>query len=247
MPMYNLIEYSDNYSKISGSLWQYYRDEPATAIVNSESFKSKIRTTGRTPAAVNIKDVEIAVPLKHFSNFWRTLEVPLINCEINLILTWSVDCVIYSATGTTKFAITDTKHYVPVVTLSTQDNAKLLQQLKSGFQITTNWNKYISKVVIKTQTPNLEIDPNFQGLIRLFALLFENNGDIKAHLGYFLTKAEIKYYNVITNGRNVFDQPVKNDTTTYDNIRKIAAGQGNDCTTGCLLDNPCFKEHYSLS
>ena len=72
--------------------------------------------------------------------------MPLINCEINLILTWSEDCVISSATGTTKFEITYTKLYVPVVTLSTQDNAKLLQQLKSGFKITINWNKYQTKV-----------------------------------------------------------------------------------------------------
>ena len=74
----------------------------------------------------NTKDVEIMVPLKYLSNFWRTLEMPLINCEIELILTWSKDCVISSATGETKFAITETKLYVRVVTLSTEDNAKLL-------------------------------------------------------------------------------------------------------------------------
>ena len=76
------------------------------------------------------------------SNFWRTFEVPLINCELNLILIWSEDCVISSATGETKLKIADIKLYVPVVTLSTQDNAKLLQQLKSGFKRTINWNKY---------------------------------------------------------------------------------------------------------
>ena len=136
MPMYNLIEYSDNYSKTSGSLWQYYKDDPNDNITQSESFKSKIKITGKTPAAGNTKDVEIIVPLKYLSNFWRTLEMPLINCEVNLILTWSPTCVISSATGETKFKITETKLYVPVVTLSTQDNAKLLQQLKSGFKRT---------------------------------------------------------------------------------------------------------------
>ena len=89
MPMYNLIEYSDNYSKTSGSLWQYYKDDPNDNLVQSESFKSKIKITGKTPANGNTKDVEIMVPLKYLSNFWRTLEMPLINCEVELILTWS--------------------------------------------------------------------------------------------------------------------------------------------------------------
>ena len=127
MAMYNLIEYSDNYSKTSGNLWQYYKDEPNGNLADSESFKSKIKITGKTPDDGNIKNVEIIVPLKYLSNFWRTLEMPLINCEVNLILTWSSTCVITNSTGAGRFAITDTKLYVPVVTLSTQDNAKLLQ------------------------------------------------------------------------------------------------------------------------
>ena len=123
--MYNLIEYSGKYSKSSVSLWQYYKDDPNDNIKQSESFKSKIKITGKTPAAGNTKDVEIIVPLKYLSNFWRTLEMPLINCEVNLFLTWSPTSVISS--GETKFKITETKLYVPAVTLSTQDNAKLLQ------------------------------------------------------------------------------------------------------------------------
>ena len=146
MPMYNLIEYSDNYSKTSGSLWQYYKDEPNDNIADSESFKSKVKITGKTPADGNTKDVEIIVPLKYLSNFWRSLEMSLINCEVYLILTWSWDCVITNSTDEGKFAITETKLYVSVVTLSTQDNAKLLQQLKSGFKRTINWNKYESSV-----------------------------------------------------------------------------------------------------
>ena len=136
MPMYNLIEYSDNYSKTSGSLWQYYKDDPHNNIVDSESFKSKVKITGITPVDGNTKDVEIIVPLKYLSNFCRTLEMPLINCEVNLILTSSKDCVITNSIGEGKFAITDTKLYVPVVTLSTKDSEKLLQQLKSGFKKT---------------------------------------------------------------------------------------------------------------
>ena len=88
MPMYNLIEYSDNYAKTSGSLWEYYRDEPNDYLANSESFKSKIKITGKTSNNDNEKDVEIMVPLTYLSNFWRTLKMPLINCEVNLILTW---------------------------------------------------------------------------------------------------------------------------------------------------------------
>ena len=126
MPMYNLIEYSDNYAKTSGSLWQYFRDEPDDDLENSESFKSKIKITGKTPDDGNEKDVEIMVLIKYLSNFWRTLEMPLMNCEVNLILTWSSTCVVTDSNGAGRFAITDTKLYVPVVTLSTQENTKLL-------------------------------------------------------------------------------------------------------------------------
>ena len=122
MPMNNLIEYSDNYAKTTGSLWQYFRDEPVDDI---ESFKSKVKITGKTPNNDNEKIVEIMVPLKYLSNFWRTLEMPLINCEVNLILTWSSTCVITEYNGAGTFAITDTKLFVPVVTLSTQENTKI--------------------------------------------------------------------------------------------------------------------------
>ena len=138
MPMYNLIEYSDNYAKTTGSLWQYFRDERNDDLRNSKSFKSKIKITGKTPANDNEKDIEIMVPLKYLSNFWRTLEMPLINCEVNLILTWSSTCVITNSNGIGTFKITDTTLYVPVVTLSTQENIKLLQQLKSGFKRVIN-------------------------------------------------------------------------------------------------------------
>ena len=151
MPMYNLIEYSDNYAKTSGRLWQYYRDEPNNNLADYESFKSKIKITGKTPDDGNEKDVEIMVPIKYLSNFWRTLEMPLINCEIHLMLTWSSTCVITNSTGAGSFAITDTKLYVPVVTLSTQDNEKLLKQLQSGFKRVINWHKYLSKPELLAQ------------------------------------------------------------------------------------------------
>ena len=90
------------------------------------------------------------VPLKYFSNVWRTLEMSLINCEINFILTWSDKCVLPNDAKAATFAITDSKLYVPAGTLSTQDNVKLLQQLKSGFKRKINWKKYQSKVTIQS-------------------------------------------------------------------------------------------------
>ena len=174
MPMYNLIEYSDNYSKTSGRLWQYYKDDPNDNLTDSESFKSKLKITGNTPNNRNTKDVEIIVPLKYLSNFWRTLEMPLINCEVNLILTWSKDCVITNSTGEGKFAITETKLYVPVVTLSTKDKENLLKQLKSGFKKTISWTKYESSIKTFPQNRYLNylINPSFQRANRLFVLAF---------------------------------------------------------------------------
>ena len=164
MPMYNLIEYSDNYSKTSGSLWQYYKDEPNDNLANSESFKSKVKITGNIPAGGNTKDVKIIVSLKHLSNFWRTLEMPLINCRFSLFLTWSSIFVITNSTGKGKFEITDTNLYVPAVTLSTQDNAKLLQQLKSDFRRTIDWNKYQSdsKICAQNRYLNHLVKPSLE-------------------------------------------------------------------------------------
>ena len=158
-------------------------DEPIHNLANSESLKSKVKITGNTPTDGNTKDVEIIVPLKYLSNFWRSLEIPLINCKVNLTLTWSKDCVISSAAGETKFKITDAKLYVPVVTLSTQDNAKLLQQLKSGFKITIKWNKYQSdpKTYAQRRYLNDLVDSSFQGVNRFFVLSFENEDDRKSH------------------------------------------------------------------
>ena len=157
------------------------------------------------------------------------------NCEINLILTWSEDYLISSATGETKFEITNRKLYDLVVTLSTQDNAKLLQQLKSGFKTTINWNKHQRKKSREGVNQYLDflIDPSVQGVNTLFVLSFENECDRKVHTGYYLPKVEIKDYSVIIDGKNVMDQPVKNNIRTYDNIRKVSTGQRDDFTTGC--------------
>ena len=113
---------------------------------------------------------------------------------VDLILTWSRNCVISFATVETKFKITETKLYVPVVTLSTQDNAKLLQQLKSGFKRTINWNKYESNIKTFAQNRYLNhlINPGFQGVKRLFVLSFENENNRTSHSTYYLPKVETK-------------------------------------------------------
>ena len=174
--------------------------------------------------------------------------MPLVNCEVNLILTWSSTCV-FVATNipnqNATFAITDTKLYVPVVTLSTKENNKFLQQLKSGFKRVINWNKYLSKPELLAQNPNLNhlIEPSFQGVNRLFVLAFENDNHRTSYDRYYLPNVEIKDYNIVINGENFFDQPIKNNKVTHENIRKIDTGQGDDYTTGCLLDYSDFVDN----
>ena len=172
-------------------------------------------------------------------------------CEINLIWTWSVNYVIiYTnvANQNPTFEITETKLYVPVVTLSTQDNAKLLPQLKSGFKRTINWNKYSSKPELLEQNPNLNhlVEPSFLGVNRVFVLAFEDDAQRTSNKRCYLPNAEIKDYNVMIDGKNFFHQPVKNNKITYGNVRKIATGQGDDYITSCLLDYPYFKENYQI-
>ena len=171
----------------------------------------------------------------------------MINCEVNLILTWSSTCVIVStniANQVAAFEITNTKLYVAVVSLSTQENAKLLQQLKSGFKRVINWNKYLSKPELLAQNPNLNhlVEPSFQGVNRLFVLVFSNDNHRISTKRYNLPDVEIKDYNIMINAENFFDQPIKNKKTIYENIRKIATGQGDDYTTGCLLNYPYFLD-----
>ena len=176
------------------------------------------------------------VPLKYLSDFWKTLEMPLNNCEINIILTWSTNRVTVStnvAIQNVSFEISNTKLYVPVLTLSLQDNTKLLQQLKSGFKRVTNWNIYLSKPELLAQNPNLIhlIASSFQGVKRLFVVAFENDTQRPSAKGYFLPNVELKDYKIMINGENVFEKPIKNNKVTYENIRKIAISEGDDYTT----------------
>ena len=166
-------------------------------------------------------------------------------------MTWSANCVIiYTniATQVPIFEITETNLYVPVVTLSTQDNAKLLPQLKSGFKRTISWNKYLAKPELLAQNANLNhlTEPSFQGVNRLFVVAFENNAQRTSNKRYHLPNVKIKDYNIMLDQKNFFDQPVNNDKIIYENIRKIATGQGDDYTTGCLLDYIYFKNYYKM-
>ena len=147
------------------------------------------------------------------------------------------------------FVITDTKFYVPVATLSTQGNAKLFQQLKSGFKRTTNWNEYHSKAEsLKAPNPHLSflINPSFQGVSILFVLPFDANDCIILHSRYYLPTAKVKDYNVMIDRKNFLDNPINSYIKRFENIRKIRSGQGDDYTTGCFLDYNYFKKHYKM-
>ena len=154
MLMYNLIEYSDSYQDLSATFYQYKRDKPPEAngindltTDTSNSFKYKVSLLGNPVVANNIAriNVKVVVPLKYLSNFFRSLEMPLINCKIKLNLTWKKECVLSTDDGNAVFTINDTKMYVPVVTLSKEDNKDFIEQQNKGFQRSIYWNEYKTK------------------------------------------------------------------------------------------------------
>ena len=186
--------------------------------VDSFNFKTKITDqTGTNNNKGNVAgraDVEIMVPLKYLSNFWRTLEMPLISCELELIFSWSGNCIIIYADIANQvptFKITETKLHGRVVTLSTRNNVKLLSQLKSSFRRIISWNKYLAKPELLVQNANLNhlIEPSFQGVNRLFVLAFENDAQRTSNKRYYIPNVEIKDYNLMIDGKKLFDQPVK--------------------------------------
>ena len=206
------------------------------ALDNSTSFKYKASLLGKTTDADgndrSLKNTKIVKPLKYLSNFFRSLEMTLINCKIHLELNWNDDCVIYGAytyavgdnanDRETKFQITSTKLYVPGVTLSTKGNENLTKQLDEGFKRSVYWNEYKSKIETKTADDNnvirFPLDTSFQGVNRLFVLAFDNteNGDKKverdSHRKYFLPRVDITNYNVLIDGRNFYDQPINDQS-----------------------------------
>ena len=262
MPMYHLIEYSDNYSDNSGGLWNFKRDEiinnaNVTNDNNAPSFKYKASIIGDTGNDATKNKVKIAVPLKYLSYFWRSLEMPLINCKDELSLKWYERCLLTTATTAT-FKITDAKLYVPIVTLSVEDNAKLSKLLSEGFKRPIYWNEYkvIPNEIVEIAAANDEkyirelLDSSCQGVNRLFLLVYNNaagNNQVSVNLykKYFLPGVKIDDYNIEIDGRNFYDQPINDSIKQYDNIRKISTGKGDDYTTGCLLDFH-FKKNYRI-
>ena len=271
MPMYSLIEYSNNYSDTSGSLWKFKRDEVLAknadlAIDNSQSLKYKAALLEKAADAVNntnssVKEAKIVFPLKYLSNFWRSLEMPLINCKVFLELNWIEDCILSSAGNTAKFEITDAKLRASIVTLSTKDIANLAKQLNEGFKRSFYRNSYETKpakVIEHGKNIYELLSASFQGVKRLFVLAYtiadpaaagcntDDTAGIKNNKKYFLPRGETKNYNVLIDGRNFNDQPINDITKPYGEIRKVSTGYCDDYTTGCLLDYAYFKDNYRL-
>ena len=242
-------------------------------VVNSESFKYKNKITGNTYNVdaddddydVNKngkQEIELAIPLKYLGNFWRALNIPLISDEVSLELKWNKNCVITSLekrevdagppvvrdnspTGAT-LAINDCKLYIPVVTLSKDDEIKLLTNLKSRFKREIIWNKYRSQMTTEAINNNLNIliDPTFTNVNRLFVLAYQNVDDRQSYDEFYLPKVMIKGYNVIIDKLAFFDLPIKTEEEAYEKI--IDIGRNNEYTTGNLLDYVYFKKYYKL-
>ena len=280
MSMYNLLEYSKNYRKTIGSLYNYYRDKLSDdaddnnfdniKVVNSSTFKYKNKITGNTYNVdagaqgydVNkngMQEVKLAIPLKYLGNFWRALNIPLNSCEISLELKWDKNCEITSLeqrdigggnrdnapTGAT-LAITDCKLYVPAVTLSKDDETKLLTNLKSGFKREIIWNKYKSQMATEAINNNLNIliDPTFTNVNRLFVLAYQNADNRQSFSQFYLPRVMVKYYNVIIDKLAFFDLPIKTEEEAYEKIIDIS--RNNEYTTGNLLDYDYFEKYYKL-
>ena len=205
------------------------------------------------------KTIALAIPLKYLGNFWRALNIQLISYEVSLELKWNKNCVITSLerrqvearprnnapTGAT-LAINDCKLYVPVVTLSKDDEIKLLTNLKSGFKREIIWNKYRSQMTTEAVNNNLNIliDPTFTNVNRFFVLAYQTADDRQSHSQFNLPKHMVKDYNVIIDQLAFFDLPIKTEEEAYETIIDIR--RNNEYTAGNLLDYDYFKKYYKL-
>ena len=205
--------------------------------------------------------IELAIPLKYLGNFWRSLYIPLISCEVSLELRWNKNCIITSLeqralaapavgrddapTGAT-LAINDCKLYIPVVTLSKDDEIKLLTNLKSGLTREIESNKYRSGMSTEAINNNLNIliDPAFTNVNRLFVLTYQNADDRQSFSQFYLPREMIKDFNVIIDKLANFDLPIKTEEEAYEKIIDIS--RNNEYTTGNLLDYDYFKKYYKL-
>ena len=257
MPTYSLTEYSDNYSDTLGSLWNFKRDEIEEdvdlTVDNSSSFKYKSNIIGNTDAdEANRKNenVKTVVPRKYLSDFWKSLEMPLINSKVEFLLEWYEECILSTSGTATTFKITDTKLYVTIVTLKTEGNTKLSKLLSKGFKTTIYWNKY--KIIFKNYDDEYireRLDASFEGVNKLFVLPYVSGDNItneNSYKNFFLPRLKIKNYNIEIDGRNFFDQSINDSIKQHDEIRKRSTGQGDDYTTGCLLDFSYFEKNYKL-
>ena len=193
------------------------------------------------------------MPLKYLVTFWRSLEIPLINCRVEPSLSWNENCILSSEDGNSVFAITDAKVYVPVVALSIEENTKLKKLLREGFKRLVYWNKYNvipNKIYNANDYIRELLDSSYQGVRTLFILAYDNtDGNLvkaNSHKKYFLLRIKIENYNIEIDGRNFYDQPINDLIKQYDEVRKISTGQGDDYTTGCLLDFAYFEKNYRL-
>ena len=262
MTMYNLIEYSDNYQDSSATIYQYKRDEPpeddAVADLtadNSSSFKDKVSLLRNPVLDGNItkRSVKVVVPLKYLSNLFRSLEIPLINCTIKLNFSWKKECALSTDAGNAVFIINDTKMYVPVVTLSKEDNKDFIEQQNKGFQRSIYWNEYKTKEISENADANvfkyINLDPSFQGVNRLFVMAYNRANGQPTRNGqqkYYLPRIDLEKYNVIIDGRNFYDNPIESDIEKYRELKKVMIGKGEDYTTRSFLDFNYFDKHYKL-
>ena len=222
---------------------------------NAPSFKYKVSIIGNTGDDGTKKGIKIAASLKYLSNFWRSLEMPLINCKVKLSLKWYERCLLTAATTAT-FKITDAKLYVPIVTLSIEDNSKLTKLLNEGFKRPIYWNEYkvTPNKIVEIAAINEEkyirelLDSSCQGVKRLFVLAYNNTAgnnqvSIDSFKKYFLPRVKIENYDIEIDGRNFYDQPINDSIKQNDEIRKISTGQGDDYTTGYLLNFYYFEKN----
>ena len=232
MPMYNLIEYSDNYQDSSATLADIVDDLTQD---NSKSVDYKVKLLGNPvlDSAIAKLSVKIVVPLKYLSNFLRSLEMPLINCKIKLNLTWKKECVLSNQAGDVVFIINDTKLYVPVVTLSKEDSKDFIDQQSKGFQRSIYWNEYKTKEENEDADNNvfkyINLDPSFQSANRLFALVHSRvagQPNRNSQQKYYLPRIDLKKYDVIIDGRNFYDNQIKSDIEKYRELKKVMIGKG---------------------
>ena len=200
--------------------------------------------------------MELAIPLKYLGNFWRALNIPLISCEISLELKWNKNCVITSLKqraidenvppnrdGAPTGATLDINDCKSVVTLSTDDEIKLLTNLKSGFTREVIWNKYKSQMSTEAINNNLNIliDPTFTNVNRLFVLAYQTADERQSFSQFYLPKVMVKDFNVIIDKLAFFDLPIKTEEEAYEKI--IDSSRNNEYTTGNLLDYDYFKKY----